>query len=788
MQKQTKHKRKEREMKHTKLLTSTCVLLAGLCSSSAFSAPSVRTGTVGTTTGGTIARAGTLRVQPTARNVSVAQKSTSASADAARLASLPGIGSNKLSVNPKLPSSNTSAVADLRSAIEELSLTTTSTANALYSVQSGLEKLQDSAIDSEAFEAGIREAKDYTDTTAGTLETEKIQPLARSIEDVSVTISNVASKDYVDEQVAEVALTAFNEEQVNRAIANKLATENYKGYTDDKMSAVVTNRIVPLEAAVDNIDVDMDMRVANDEIQYKSTKATEWKKLADKSDFGGTDGITPILMKDDVRRAITVRYGNEAPVDLVAYDAITGPAGPQGVAGSNANVTTDVIKGLGFYTKAETQDGFVEKNKFGTALKDPTIKQDVKAAVLASDVLNGIEFQTTEEEVQYSTNGGVTWKQLAAKSEFAGLQGEQGPIGPQGPQGEPGVAGQDSCKEVSSVYTGPSGSSNGGFTKIGYLTITVHDQCEEIESSYRQEDNCFLANFMYADEVPYDRYSCEKQNGGGTYTLIKSNAPVSQDVKTLLSKVVITEENAPNSFKTKFKNAIAAEVDDTSGSLNTKYVQQVKFKEMFDSNLTAENISAQGFESASAAENKYLNKSLLGQELKQPALQNDVKVAVQGSGALDSYVNDSNFESKFNSAVETSLSSGDLKTINDNANTAKTIAQTAQSDASSAISKADAAHSIAEAALPRAELTTEAIKNRGFATAYETAQQLVLKANKAEAVMKDELETNLNDTTVIQNIKRNVLGDCSRDKGDECPASLESRITDIERRLSNAGF
>ena len=614
-------------MKTTKLLTSACVIIAGLYGG-AFAAPSVRaiSGNNNTGASGAVARAGTLRVQNAAKSTTAAPKKTSTSTDSARLASLPGIVGGKIST--KLPAAqNASAIADLRNAIEELSLTTTSTTNALSSVQSGLDKLTE---DYEQVDIKIQEAKDYTDTTVDTLKEQKIRPLETDVAQVALTASNAATKSYVDQKVDAVSTTAFNETQVNAAINSRLATENYKGYADTKVANVISNRIVPLENAVDGIDVSVDMQVSGDEIQYKSGNATTWKKLADKSTFVGQSGVTPIISNDPENERITVQYGPDAEKqELVKYAAIKGPKGD-----SAENVNQIGIEALGFYTKDDTDSKFLaktalgsaidteistddtplnaalklkanqadladylQKAQFGSALTDAAMKNNVKTAVLNSEVLNGIQFQTTEEEVQYSTDNGSNWKKLAAKSEFAGLQGEQG---------EPG---QDACRDITSEYTPHNGNTR------GFLTITVTDSCQDpVEvKQYKQEDDCVLASLDYESATTQDIYSCTPQAGtGGNYTISKNNGDISAAVKTKLGSAV-----AENTYlkKNDVKTAITTEMDEDTGVIGAALKNKAN-KTALDNFLTKNNLTEE-----------------LAKETNKAAL----KSAIEASGALDAY-------------------------------------------------------------------------------------------------------------------------------------------------------
>lgn len=491
-------------MRKIKFLTSACVIVAGFCSS-VFAAPTVRAvGTPTTTSGstvGTATRAGTLRIQNAGKSATTAAaKKTANSSESARLASLAGLGmTTKLSA-PKLPSAaNASAVADLRSAIEELGITVNSTANALDSVQSGLDKLTENY---DQIDGKIEETKEYTDAAVDTLNTQKIVPLETSVEQVAETASKAATKTYVDQELGRVSTTAFNKQQVEQAIADKLTEENYKGYTDEKVAGV---------------NLSVDMRVQNDEIQYKSGNATSWTKLADKSEFtggSGADGVTPVLARDDANQRITVKYGDAEAQELLPYSVIKGPAGSDGV--------TPII------TKDTT-------NKLITVKYGDNAPQEL---VSYADITGpaGDDGCTVGYSLDdYTVDGVVRGKTVTMTKNCNGTETSDTFVV------ENGIDGEDACVEITSEYRQPVMSGDKA-TSIGYLEITKKDNCNNYEDVYKQEDKCDLTDVDLESETPQDIYTCSKQTSDGTtYKFVKPNSSIGakfKAVNALLDKKV----------------------------------------------------------------------------------------------------------------------------------------------------------------------------------------------------------------------------------------------------------
>jgi len=67
-----------------------------------------------------------------------------------------------------------------------------------------------------------------------------------------------------------------------------------------------------------------------------------------------------------------------------------------------------------------------------------------------------MDLRVADGYVQYSTDGGSTWKNLIAVADLKGADGAQGDPGPQGPKGEPGAKG-DPGEKGDPGATGPTG-------------------------------------------------------------------------------------------------------------------------------------------------------------------------------------------------------------------------------------------------------------------------------------------------------------------------------------------
>ena len=641
-------------MKNIKLLTSTCVIIAGLYSN-AFGVPmTTRPDTPApTTTGNTATRAGSLRVQTQQKAAPAPQKTSTTATEPSRLSSLPAIGSSKVSVNSKMPTTaNAAAIADLRSAIDELSLTTTSTTNALNSIQSGLDKLTE---DYETVDVKIQEAKNYTDTKVGTLTTEKIIPLETDVVQIQQQAGNAATKAYVDQEITRVSTTAFNENQVKQAIQTKLNEENFKGYTDDKVAE-----------AVAGINTSVEMQVTDEEVQYKSGNSEQWKRLAYKSDFAGAngadgadgkDGVTPIIAKDDVHKMLTIKYGNTPAQELISYAQITGPQGEPGTPGT---------------------------------------------------------------------------------------------------PGDPGEPGQNACREMESVYTAHSDNVP------GYLTIKVKDSCEQTVEEYKQEDKCVLVSLTYDVANPQDVYSCTPQAGSTSpYQIVKTNGGVStavKAVKTLVQTkvdsddvVLVADSEKPNSFKVKFENALTKQVVSNLGfadadTVEATYVKKTGFDNSVKNVVTSEMNTTTG---------------VIGQALAQ-------KVS---ASALDDYLKkvdiatDETFLSALDQLIKASDAYSDVMDAKVAAVNAQSAAETAETAALAAQSAAETAQGLAETAKNTAQ---------GYASDANTAKNAALSAQSDAETAKITAQSYASAAETAKNASQSYASDAATAKNDALAAKTDA--------------
>ena len=578
-----KTKRKGRKMMKAKFLTSVCVILAGLYGT-AYGAASLRAGAIASNTGasGTTARAGTLRtksIMPSAGKASVSTSGATSSSDSARLSSLPGIGANKLSISPKLPSvgysvAPTAEIEDLR---KELAGVRTEIDTSLNEVMSSIDTVE--RVASVAAEKA-----------------ETAHAKAESAETVATTAQTAA----------ETAQSAAVNAQTTAETASVAATT--ASATAQTASGTAAEAKTTAESALSAANIDLGLRISGDRVEYTTKASAEtptWKEAAKKSIFEGVDGKTPVIGVDTEKIFYTYEgedatEANKKPI--VTLDAIKGAPGATPILANDKENKRLTIK----YAADETPVQLVSYSDIGSAVKivpatettpakvcdsdkeeadcidvlssayvnstylkstdaaNTYLKStDAESTYAAKDILSKVSFTTNDTDVLYSVerdenNEPINYQKFASKSAFSGTVGAAG----QTPairrndtdktidwaykeidkdeslwdwkplvalSAITGASGADACTAVTTSYTGPDETTaatvNGTryYTKLGYTTVETTNRCDSTQNtSYTQDDVCDVSDVDRANNA--DFFVCKKQDGSGTYNFVKTDS------------------------------------------------------------------------------------------------------------------------------------------------------------------------------------------------------------------------------------------------------------------------